>query len=81
LLYVIRQCRAKDLHNWGRLERAARAGAGLRIERAVVHLGTDMGDMIDDLSQALEAAWLVPLMETPTDDATTLLEAAECHAP
>jgi hypothetical protein len=80
LLDVIWRARAQDAHNWDRLERATRAGAGPRIERTVVQLGSEMGDLLDALSLALEAARLVTPEDTTTDDSTVIPKPAVRHA-
>jgi hypothetical protein len=67
LLHAIRQCRAMDTRQWERLERAAQAGAGTRVERAIVQLGTAMGDIIDELSDTLEFTWHDPLTEAASE--------------
>jgi hypothetical protein len=46
----------------------------------MVQLGSEMGDLLDALSLALEAARLVTHEDTPADDSTAILETADRHA-
>jgi hypothetical protein len=76
LLDAIRQCRVKDTQQWERLERAVQTGAGVRVERAIIQLGTAMGDIIDALSDTLQFLEQDPLREGAVEDHAVLDGAA-----